>query len=158
MPLANFRRMVKKDVTKVRDILNPYYSRRADIYPVFTNNFVSTFLTKQNVVYSYVVETENNITDFISFFCINTHLLKGGGYSDLMVAYLYYYAPKDLGEDINRLKDLMMCALISARDVSEYLFSQILYSELIFIHTTSSSASMRLTASKLCRCQKYSQI
>ncbi len=49
------------------------------------------FLPRKDVIYSYVVEnSEKIITDFVSFYCLPSSVLKHEKHKDLRAAYSYY--------------------------------------------------------------------
>lgn len=58
------------------------------------------------------------MTDFISFYNLPSSVLQNKDHSTLNVAYLYYYVPKDNGNDQKRLKSLVKDALIFAKQVT----------------------------------------
>jgi len=57
----------------------------------FTQEDVKHWFTpKKDVVYTYVVEKDKNITDLISFYCLPSSILKHEKYKQLKAAYAFY--------------------------------------------------------------------
>ncbi|QPG95210.1 glycylpeptide N-tetradecanoyltransferase [Epichloe festucae Fl1] len=88
------RPMRETDVDAVVSLLTRYLAR-FDMAPEFTAEEAKHwFLPKKDVkqvIWSYVVEDNNkNITDFFSFFCVESSIIKNN--EVLRVAYLFYYA------------------------------------------------------------------
>lgn len=48
------------------------------------------FLTRQNVIYTYVIEKEKQITDIISFYRLSSSVLKHDKYDKIDAAYGFY--------------------------------------------------------------------
>jgi glycylpeptide N-tetradecanoyltransferase len=48
------------------------------------------FLGRKDVIYTYVVEKDKNITDLISFYCLPSSILKHEKYNQLKAAYCFY--------------------------------------------------------------------
>ena len=97
------------------------------------------FVPKDGVVYSWLVEdpATNHVTDFISFYALNSSILNDPSYDKLYAAYAYYNFA--LGNDQNRLKLLMRDALILAKrnrfdvfNMTEVLKHSLIKSELLF--------------------------
>jgi len=65
-------------------------------------------------VYSYLVEKEDgSVSDFISFYALNSSVLKDPNYDKIYAAYAYYNFVED--NDAERMKMLMKDALILAK-------------------------------------------
>jgi len=108
--------MLDKDVSQVAQLLNRYLKRFV-VAPEFSEEEVRHWLLpRENVMFSYVVEDPDShqVTDFISFYNLPSSILQNKDYSVLNVAYLYYYVPKDYGNDPKRIKSLVKDALIFA--------------------------------------------
>ncbi|KAF8448295.1 Myristoyl-CoA:protein N-myristoyltransferase, N-terminal domain-containing protein [Terfezia claveryi] len=121
------RKMEKKDVPEVHKLLDRYL-KKFDIAPVFTEEEVEHWLVdKEEVVWSYVVEdsTTHKITDFFSFYSLESSVIQSSKHSVIKAAYLFYYASEtafEPGEDAkknfkNRLNKLINDALIIAKRV-----------------------------------------
>ena len=68
------RPMTENDVSAVTVALNKHLNDNYKVHITFSENEVHHFLLpKQNVVWSYVVDdTDGNVTDFISFYALNS--------------------------------------------------------------------------------------
>jgi glycylpeptide N-tetradecanoyltransferase len=83
--------------------------------------------SEEQVVFPYVVEQDGKITDFFSFYRLESTIINNPKHDTLRVAYLFYYASetafqkgnKDKVELKKRLNELMYDALILAKKVSE---------------------------------------
>ena len=48
------------------------------------------FIRREDIIESYVIENNNKITDFISFYCIPSSVLKNDKHKEIKIAYAYY--------------------------------------------------------------------
>jgi glycylpeptide N-tetradecanoyltransferase len=78
----------------------------------------------ERVVWTYVVEDEGKITDFVSFYRLESSILKQSMHKHKVIraAYLYYYATEAAFENDQaklkaRLNEIMRDALIMAKKV-----------------------------------------
>lgn len=122
------REMQAKDLDAVQDLLERYL-KRFDLTPVWNKTEVEHWLLHkrdapgEQVIWSYVVEDSNGkITDFFSFYCLESSVIQSQKYSSIRAAYLFYYAsdvafsaPDDRGALKTRLNALMADALILAK-------------------------------------------
>lgn len=122
------REMQTKDVDGVDSLLNRYL-KRYDLAPVFSREEIEHWFlnpqdtTGEKVVWSYVVEDGNGkITDFFSFFVLESSVIKSPKHSAIRAGYLFYYAteaglttPVDKPALKKRLNALMGDALILAK-------------------------------------------
>ncbi|KAK2600032.1 glycylpeptide N-tetradecanoyltransferase [Conoideocrella luteorostrata] len=118
------RPMQEKDVDAVVSLLTRYLAKY-DMAPEFTAEEASHwFIPKKDVkqvIWSYVVEdNDKKITDFVSFFCVESSIIKNNDV--LRVAYLFYYAsevgiPPNIDKPAlkTRLNGLINDALILAK-------------------------------------------
>lgn len=123
----NLRPMEAKDVDKVQDLLSRYL-KRFDLAQEFTKDEVEHWLLHkeipgtEQVVWSYVVEDQGKVTDFVSFYSLNSSVISNPKHSDVRAAYLFYYAsetafaPEEKGLK-ERLQLLINDALILAKRV-----------------------------------------
>lgn len=122
------RPMVKKDVPAVLSLLKRYLER-FQIAQVFTKEEVthwllhSATLSPEQVVWSYVVESgDKKITDFISFYRLESTALKSAKHPIIRAAYLFYYATETAftstssGAVKKRLNGLVKDAMILAKN------------------------------------------
>lgn len=143
--LANFRPMEEKDVEQVQDLLTRYLAR-FDIAPVFSKEEVKHFFLgredpifeiseQTQPVFSYVVTSDSDpekITDFFSFYRINSTVLDNDKHDSIDTAYGYYYATTE-GLDreydkkalTQRLKLLYQNALIKAKQLKFDVFNAV---------------------------------
>lgn len=122
------RQMEPKDVSSVQILLERYL-KRFDMAPTFDKEEVEHWLVHdtdlaEQVMWSYVVEDPrtNKLTDFFSFYCLESSIIGNRKHANIRAAYLFYYATetafakeeKGLKE---RLNFLMTDALVLAKKV-----------------------------------------
>lgn len=108
--VPGLRPMEAKDVPAVANLLSIQLSLYS-FAPMFTEEEVKHyFVPREGVVYSYVVETDNIVTDFVSFYSLPSSVINHPLHKRLDAAYLYYYAVSKTA-----LKDLVKDALILAK-------------------------------------------
>ena len=120
--------MNAKDIPVVLDLLERYLNR-FDMAPKFSEEEVRHWMLHddkaiEQVVWTYVIEdpTTHKITDFFSFYCLESSVIGNQKHETVRAAYQFYYATetafaekeKDLKE---RLNMLMNDALILAKKV-----------------------------------------
>ncbi|KAH7313512.1 acyl-CoA N-acyltransferase [Stachybotrys elegans] len=122
------RKIEEKDIDQVMDLMRRY-NKRYDMAPEYSREeAVHWFIPKitpesEQVIWTYVVEDENGkITDFFSFFSVESSVINNNKHSIVRVAYLFYYAteagtivPEDRKLLKNRLNELIGDALILAK-------------------------------------------
>lgn len=121
------RLMEAKDVAAVVDLQNRY-AKRFDIAPEMTKDevehwFVPTVdASGEQAVWTYVVEDGDKITDFFSFYCVESSVIKNPKHSVVRVAYMFYYGSEaGLGDNYSRdglktrLNELVNDALVLAK-------------------------------------------
>ncbi|KIL93273.1 hypothetical protein FAVG1_03250 [Fusarium avenaceum] len=126
--IKGLRPLEEKDLDAVMDLYKRYNSR-FDMTPEFTREEAQHwFLPKvgtnePQAVWTYVVEDENNkITDFFSFFCIESTAIGNSKHNVIKVAYMFYYGTEVALQDNfdkaalkKRLNDLVHDALIISK-------------------------------------------
>ncbi len=125
---SGLRQMEQKDATAVQDLLDRYL-KRFDMAPDFDKEEVEHWLLHdtqlaEQVIWTYVVEDPktHKITDFFSFYCLESSVIGNQKHDNVRAAYLFYYATetafakeeKGLKE---RLNLLMTDALVLAKKV-----------------------------------------
>ncbi|KAI1921144.1 glycylpeptide N-tetradecanoyltransferase [Ophidiomyces ophidiicola] len=93
------RPMQSKDIDSVHDLLNRYM-KRFDLAQSFSRAEIDhLFLHKDNsgteqIVYAYVVEEDetHKITDFVSFYSLESTVIHSEKHNTIRAAYMYYYA------------------------------------------------------------------
>lgn len=124
------RQMRVDDIDAVLDLLERYEKRFA-MNQVFTRDEVEHWLVhrendeQEQVVWSYVVEDPgtNKITDFFSFYNLESTVIQHPKHDNVRAAYLYYYGTEtafsgNMTQLRERLQMLMNDALILAKKVS----------------------------------------
>ena len=127
---AGLRPMQSKDINDVQDLLNRYL-KRFDMAPEYTREEMDHWLVHdektaaEQVIWSYVVEDLNShkITDFFSFYCLESSVIGNQKHDNVRAAYMFYYASETAFEEKekalkDRLNELMKDALILAKRVS----------------------------------------
>jgi len=116
--IKGIRVMEKHDVPVVHTLLTNYLTK-FELYLHWTQEEIAHFLLpRDNVVDSFVVETNGQVTDFISFYNLPSTILKHETYKLLKVAYSYY----NVGT-VHSLEELMKCALILAKQKEYDVFN-----------------------------------
>ncbi|KAL8916439.1 MAG: hypothetical protein Q9172_006308 [Xanthocarpia lactea] len=129
------RIMEEKDVAAVQDLLQRFL-KRFDMAPEFDAEEILHWMvhkektTAEQVIWSYVVEdpSSQKITDFFSFYCLESSVIKNPKHDNVRAAYMFYYATeaafaeneKGLKE---RMNDLMNDALILAKKFNFDVFN-----------------------------------
>ena len=123
------RKMESKDIPAALDLLKRYLERM-DMAQVFDKTEFEHWICpkeepKEQVVWSYVVEDPNTkkITDYFSFYNLESTVIGNKKHNTIKAAYLFYYATevafeKDESKLKTRLNSLMKDALILAKKVS----------------------------------------
>jgi glycylpeptide N-tetradecanoyltransferase len=125
------RPMETKDIKAVGALLKKYLNR-FDIAQDFSAEEIDHWFMHQEglkqqgaerVIWTYVVETNNKITDFFSFYRLESTVIKTSSkHKIIKAAYLYYYATeaafKENGKNLKpRLNELIKDLLILAKQV-----------------------------------------
>ncbi|KAL2914677.1 glycylpeptide N-tetradecanoyltransferase [Polyrhizophydium stewartii] len=118
------RLMTAADVPQVTKLLRKYQSK-FELYHMLNEEEVAHWLTPiDKVVYSYVVEDEKKrITDVVSFYSLPSAVIGKSAHSHINAAYLFHYAPSDLGAGDKRLQQIIYDALILAKAASFDVFN-----------------------------------
>lgn len=92
-PVSAIKIMEEKHLDQTYELFNKYQSR-FELIPNFTKDeFKHWVLTKEGVVYSYVIENdEGRVTDFVSFYSLPFTILNNPLHQDLGIGYMFYYA------------------------------------------------------------------
>ncbi|CAK1354583.1 Glycylpeptide N-tetradecanoyltransferase [Cercospora beticola] len=134
------RPMKPADIPAVKDLL-VRYTERFNLRQEFSDEEIAHWMcseTSKGVVWSYVVEDEGRITDFISYYLLESTVLRASKKDTIRAAYLYYYATesafqapkgpkvkaKELQERLqNRLQELVHDVLILAKKEDFHVFN-----------------------------------
>ena len=131
--------MLPTDVKRVSHALNKHLHDSYKVHIKFTEDEVAHFfLPKDGVIESYLVEGDDGqITDFVSFYALNSSILDHMDYDKLNAAYAFYTFTHD--NDSERLKKLFKDALIHAKNkdfdvfnMTEVLHNRLMTGELLF--------------------------
>ncbi|CAG8491788.1 11748_t:CDS:2, partial [Acaulospora colombiana] len=123
------RPMLEKDVSQVRELLNAYMEKFNFVAVFKTDEDIKHWiLTKENVVWSYVVEVNpetKKITDFVSFYYLPSSVIGNPIHKTVNAVYLFYYAVQESEEKAikSRLQSLMKDALILAKSKNMDVFN-----------------------------------
>ncbi|EYE94860.1 glycylpeptide N-tetradecanoyltransferase swoF [Aspergillus ruber CBS 135680] len=130
----NLRPMEVKDIDAVQELLERY-EKRFDLNQAFNREEIEHWLLnkpeqKDQVVWSYVVEDPetHKITDFFSFYNLESTVIQHPKHDNVRAAYLYYYATEtaftgDQKALKERLLQLMNDALILAKKAKFDVFN-----------------------------------
>ena len=131
----DLRAMQPRDIDGVQSLLEKYLNR-FDMAPVYDGHEVEHWLLHdeksagEQVIWTYVVEEPNTqkITDFFSFYCLESSVIGNQKHDNIRAAYLFYYATTAYEDGDKALKErlnlLMTDALILAKKVS-YSYNRI---------------------------------
>ncbi|XP_057651343.1 glycylpeptide N-tetradecanoyltransferase [Diorhabda carinulata] len=113
-----FRKMTPNDVPQAHKLLEEYLSR-FDLAPNFNEeDFTHWFLPRTNIIDSFVVETNGEITDFISYYTLPSTVMHHPVHKTLKAAYSFYNVSKG-----TPWIPLMTDALISAKQLNFDVFN-----------------------------------
>ena len=124
--------MQLEDTASVQVLLGRYLSR-FDMAPSFDGEEVKHWLlhnekSAEQVIWTYVVEDPktHNLTDFFSFYSLESSVIENDQHKSIRAAYLFYYATKTAFAEEEkglkeRLNSLMNDALILAKQVPRLL-------------------------------------
>lgn len=124
----HLRVATKADVPAIHDLLKRYLDR-FQMAPVLDNAEIEHWLihdpasTASQVIWTYVVSdaaTPSKVTDFFSFYCLESSVIGNKTHSNIRAAYMFYYASETAfteGEKglKERLNELVNDALILAK-------------------------------------------
>ena len=120
------RVMQQKDAPAVQALLERYL-KRFDVAPIFDKEEIEHWLLHddnlaEQVIWTYVVEdpSSKKITDFFSFYCLESSVIGNRKHENVRAAYLFYYATETAFMPVEkglkeRLNALMSDALILAK-------------------------------------------
>ena len=115
----SIRPMVAADVPQVHVLLAEYL-KRFHLYMHFSKvDIAHWLLPRENILYSFVVETDGQVTDFISFYSLPSTVVNNSLHSRISVAYLFYYA----ASSSLQLQRIVHAALVIARDCGFDVFN-----------------------------------
>lgn len=103
------------DVPEVTTLLNNHLAQNYKVHIVLNSEEVAHWLLpRPHVIYSYVVQGEHGqITDLLSYYELNSHVLNHPVHKKIQIAYASYSVAQN--NDTERLKHLYKDALILAK-------------------------------------------
>ncbi|KAI9727852.1 MAG: glycylpeptide N-tetradecanoyltransferase [Cirrosporium novae-zelandiae] len=135
------RPMEPKDLSAIKDLLERYLARFS-MAPKFTAEELDHWLLPktpasgvdgEQVVWTYVVEDSSTqkLTDFVSFYCLESSVIGNPKHNNVRAAYLFYYASETAFDESDkkdkhlkqRLNMLMKDALILAKELKFDVFN-----------------------------------
>ena len=106
------RPMEARDIPAVTKLLSDYLSNK-DVYPEYNEDEIKHwFMPKENIVYSFVVQKQDRITDFVSFYVLPSSILNHPKHKILKSVYGFYNVSTQ-----TLWKDLITDALIMAKQL-----------------------------------------
>jgi len=118
--IQGIRPMRKSDAGTVRNLLNQYGENFVVRQEWSKKEVEHTFMPKNDVMYSYVIESNKVITDFFSFYSLPSSILKHETHKTLRAAYGYYMAAKG-----NSVRDIMESSCIIAKNEGFDVFNSL---------------------------------
>lgn len=103
--LKGLRPMKSADIPAVKDLLQRY-NQRFHLRPEFTAEEMEHYFCSEvskGVVWSHVVEENGKITDFISYYLLDSSVLRSNKKETIRAAYLYYYATESAFPDTSKV-------------------------------------------------------
>ena len=115
----SFRSMRVTDMAQVTKLLASYQDSFA-LHPVLSEDEAAHWLLpRPDILYSYVVEKDGIISDFISFYSLPSTVVHQLKHNSIKVAYLFYYA----ASSPSSLTKLVHAALVEARGLGFDVFN-----------------------------------
>jgi glycylpeptide N-tetradecanoyltransferase len=87
----NIRKIETKDMEICCKLLNQYHNKFKISILFSLEEFIHQFTFRENIIETYVVENNGQITDMLSFYFIPSKLNNKYKYTDITKAYIYYY-------------------------------------------------------------------
>jgi len=87
----NIRKIEEKDYEICCKLLNEFHQQFKISILFSQEEFNNHFIFRENVIESYVVENNNKITDFVSFYYIPSKISNNEKHAEMKRAYVYYY-------------------------------------------------------------------
>ncbi|XP_014246827.1 glycylpeptide N-tetradecanoyltransferase 1 [Cimex lectularius] len=113
-----FRKLTVADLPKARKLLSDYLYK-FDLTPIFSEEeFRHWFLPQPDIIDAFVVETDGEITDLVSYYTLPSTIMHHAVYSNLKAAYSFYNVSTK-----TPWTELMTDALISAKNAGFDVFN-----------------------------------
>jgi len=118
------RLITKKDIPSCLEQLNNEL-KKSKVTRIFDKKtFEHYFISRNDIIYTYVYEKDNKITDMISYYIVDQNV-KSNKYKSIKSAYLFYYFNNNLELDV-----LLDCALYTAYENKLDLLNGLNYGDL----------------------------
>jgi glycylpeptide N-tetradecanoyltransferase len=113
-----FRQIQEKDVPQAFKLLSDYLAS-FDLAPLFDEEeFRHWFLPKNNIIECFVVESDGNITDLVSYYALPSTVMHHPVHKQIKAAYSFYNVATTTG-----INELVGDALISAKNLHFDVFN-----------------------------------
>jgi glycylpeptide N-tetradecanoyltransferase len=118
--IPNFVKIEERHLDQLFERFNEYMEKY-NYHPIFTKEEMAHIFLNNNFVVCYVVEDDNgNVIDFISYYVLESRVLKSEKWQFIKKGYLYYYTC--LGETSFKLiKNILIAAKNNEIDVMNAL-------------------------------------
>ena len=124
----------QRDIKQVRQLICDYLSQFS-LYQQYTRKECEHwFVRRKDIIESFVIERNNKVTDFFSFYCLPSSVLNNAQHKTIKAAYSYYFVNTSVD-----LKTLYQCALIKAKELGYDVFNTLdimnnseIFSDLLF--------------------------
>ena len=123
--IEGFRKMEEKDIDQVFELFEKNKSKYK-VFEIYNKEEIAhLLLAKNNVIYSFVLESENKkITDFFSFCCLLRPILKNDKYKKLNCDYGFVYINTTIS-----IMELIKTAIIFAKNYNFDVYHYVGYVE-----------------------------
>lgn len=107
-----------KDIDNCLEKLNNYLIKFKLSHYFDKDAFTHYFMSRKNVVYTYVIELNGLLTDMISFYIIDNSVKNNTKYKEYKAGYLYYFFNESM-----KLADLINIAVFYAKENNVDVFN-----------------------------------
>eukprot|EP01156_Anaeramoeba_ignava_P019472 Anaeramoba_ignava/a96272_119.p1 GENE.a96272_119~~a96272_119.p1 ORF type:complete len:400 (+),score=103.73 a96272_119:170-1369(+) len=117
---SNLKKIEKANIPSACKLLNDYLAKKTISVQFDEAEFEWLFVSRDNVVYTYVIENEKNhqVTDLLSFYILDSTVINHPKHSSFKAAYAFYVVPNTI--DINIL---MLDALVLGQSLGCDVFN-----------------------------------
>lgn len=116
--ILNLRPIEEKDIDVCLEKLNNKLNN-CNLTHIFNrDSFKHYFMSRKDVVYTYVIEKDNMVTDMISFFIIDNIILNNSKHNEFKTAYLFHYF-----NETSKLEELVNKCLFKAKHENVDMFN-----------------------------------
>lgn len=115
---SGLRPMVEKDLESACTLLKSHLDKFQLAVEFSVEEFKHWFMPRENVITTYVIENEGNVTDMVSYYHLHSSIQGNPKHSHLRAAYSFYNVATTLD-----LEELMRDALILAKNEGMDVFN-----------------------------------